>query len=131
VAALVLLAYLLRCLQLRHSTVRSAGERRFADLYSSGSCWRLSCIAGSGGDRGGGRLRSMFLKRFSTFRVCRIRSLIRSQASVISASLRGGGGCAGLGLLPLISRRICPETRFDLASGNGAILCGNCQGNCG
>jgi hypothetical protein len=74
---------------------------------------------------------SIFLRRFSTLRVCRIRSLIRSQASVKIASLRGGGGCAGLGLLPLISRRICPETRFDLASGNGAILGGYCQGNRG
>jgi hypothetical protein len=111
--------------------VWSADERRFADLYSSGSCWRLSCIAGSGGDRDGGRLRSIFLRRFSKLRVCRIRSLMRSQASVKIASLRGGGGCAGLGLLPLISRRICPATRFDLARGNGAILCGYCQGNCG
>jgi hypothetical protein len=113
--------------------VWSAGERRFADLYSSGSCWRLSCIAGSDGDRDGdgGRLRSMFLKRFWTLRVSRIRSLMRSQACDKIASLIGGGGCAGLGLLPLISRRSCSETLFDLASGNGAILCGYCQGNCG
>ena len=76
-------------------------------------------------------MRSIFLKRFSTLRVCRIRSLIRSQASVKIASLTGGGGRSGLGLLALNSRRICPETRFDLASGNGAILGGYCQGYCG